>query len=85
MKKDGEKVYYVTENSKRVYYDKSDELVEFHADYSIEELSLMVKYMRARADTALDLNNGDAETLDRLATKLEGDLDDNETELQEAE
>ena len=80
MKKDGEKVYYVTENSKRVYYDKSDELVEFYADYSI-----MVKYMRARADTALDLNNGDAETLDRLATKLEGDLDDNETELQEAE
>tara|TARA_R110000782_G_scaffold181322_1_gene271621 strand:- start:117 stop:374 length:258 start_codon:yes stop_codon:yes gene_type:complete len=85
MKKDGEKVYYVTEHSKKVYYDKGDELVEFYADYSIEELSLIVKYMRARADTAFDLDNGDAETLDRIATKLEGDLDDNETELQESE
>ena len=85
MKKDGEKVYYVTEHSKKVYYDKGDELVEFYADYSIEELSLIVKYMRARADTAFDLDNGDAETLDRIATKLEGDLDDKETELQESE
>jgi len=62
-----------------------DELVEFYADYSVEELSLIVKYMRAHADTAIDLDNGDAETLDRIATKLEGDLDDNETELQESE
>jgi len=85
MKKDGEKVYYVTEHSKKVYYDKGDELVEFYADYSVEELSLIVKYMRAHADTAIDLDNGDAETLDRIATKLEGDLDDNETELQESE
>tara|TARA_R110000796_G_scaffold9263_2_gene31788 strand:- start:479 stop:685 length:207 start_codon:yes stop_codon:yes gene_type:complete len=65
--------------------EQGNELVDFYADYSVEELSLIVKYMRAQADTAFDLNTLLAATLDRIATKLEGDLDDNETELQESE
>tara|TARA_R110000751_G_scaffold118298_1_gene218663 strand:- start:637 stop:876 length:240 start_codon:yes stop_codon:yes gene_type:complete len=70
------------------------EEVEFHADYSIEDLKLILQCVRDRADDSLERDEGkhfrfikkcDAETLDRLATKLEGDLDDNETELMEAE
>lgn len=61
------------------------EEVEFHAGYFIEDLKLILQCVRDRADDSLERDKGDAETLDRLATKLEGDLDDNETELMEAE